>query len=204
MPDCQNYAGSPDSFPTSLSLLQRVRARDAVAWDEMVSIYRPLVDRWCRRAGLQEADVADLGQEVFKSVAHGIDKFRRDNPGQSFRKWLHAITRNKLNDHFRLREREMPAAGGSDALSRLLQIPDVSANDEEAGEETAIICRKALALIAPEFEDSSWKAFWRVAVDNQSPADVAQDLGMSANAIYVAKSRILARLRQVLEDFGDM
>jgi RNA polymerase sigma-70 factor (ECF subfamily) len=170
----------------------------------MVSIYCPLVYRWCRRAGLQQADAADLGQEVFKSVANAIGQFRRENPGQSFRKWLHAITRNKLIDHFRSRKRELPATGGSEALGWLLQVPDALPADDDAADETGLICRRALALIAPEFEDKSWKAFWQVVVDGRSPADIALELGMSANAIYVAKSRILARLRQVLEDFGDM
>ena len=113
----------PDSqgSETSSSLLNRVNARDAVAWERLVDLYTPAVYCWCRKAGLSSADAADIGQEVFKSVARSIARFRHDRPSDSFRGWLRTITRNKIRDFYR--NRPVQASGGSAAQDALLQIP---------------------------------------------------------------------------------
>src|SRR5262245_56120301 len=80
------------------SLLVRVRALDPQAWQHLMALFEPVVHGWCRAAGLQPADAADVQQEVFQAVALNIGKFRRDRPGDSFRGWLWGITRNKLLD----------------------------------------------------------------------------------------------------------
>src|SRR5262245_12114895 len=85
---------------TSLTLLERVRAADPEAWRRLVELYGPVVQRWCRRAGLQESDTADVMQEVFRSVAVRVSQFRREQARDSFRAWLWTITRNKVRDHF--------------------------------------------------------------------------------------------------------
>src|SRR5262245_36645258 len=90
-----------DSQATSLTLLQRVQARQPDAWERLVDLYAPLVLHWCRRGGLHGDDADDVFQEVFRSLAEHIADFRRDRPGDSFRGWLRTITRNKLLDHFR-------------------------------------------------------------------------------------------------------
>src|SRR5262249_2315434 len=88
-----------DASQTSLTVLARVRAHDETAWGRLVSLYGPLVYGWCLRAGLQAADAADVGQEVFAAVARNIPSFRRDRPGDSFRGWLYVITRSKISDN---------------------------------------------------------------------------------------------------------
>jgi RNA polymerase sigma-70 factor (ECF subfamily) len=177
---------------TSLGLLERVRAKDAAAWERLASLYAPLVEHWCRRAGLQAADAADVRQEVFVSVARKVADFRRDRAGDTFRGWLRRITQNKLRDHGRKR-RGAPATGG--ALPPEHSAPPEGA--EEAGaEEVGILYRRALELLRREFEERSWQAFWRVVIDGQKPRDVAADLRMTANAVYLAKGRVLARLRE--------
>jgi RNA polymerase sigma-70 factor, ECF subfamily len=194
-----NTGESPGS--TSLGLLERIKALDQVAWERMVSLYSPLVYRWCRQAGLQAADAADVGQEVFRSVARKIGDFRREREGDTFRGWLRTITRNKIRDSFRRKRTELAGAGGSEAQERLLQaqsaVWDESDNPCDEGERK-ILYRRAVELVHKEFAERTWQAFWRVAVDEHRPADVAAALGMSVNAVYLAKSRVLRRLREEL------
>jgi RNA polymerase sigma-70 factor (ECF subfamily) len=188
------------SGSVSSSLLQRVRAQDGVAWERLVSLYGPLVYRWCRQAGLQAADAADVGQEVFRAVTRKIADFRRDRPGATFRGWLRTITRNKVVDHVRQQRRRVSGRGGSDAQQQLLQLPSEESEAEDAAEAT-LVYYQALELLRGEFEERTWQAFWRVAVGDQAPADVAAELGLTANAVYLAKSRVLRRLR---EEFADL
>src|SRR5262245_9179854 len=93
--------GTPPSGATSRTLLERVRAGEATAWQQLVNLYSPLVLRCCRRWDLQDQDVADVFQEVFQAVALHIGSFRKEKPGDTFRGWLRTITRNKVYDHFR-------------------------------------------------------------------------------------------------------
>ncbi|MCH8241547.1 MAG: sigma-70 family RNA polymerase sigma factor [Planctomycetes bacterium] len=182
---------------TSLTLLQRLRQQDQEAWQRMVELYYPLVYRWCRQSGLQQHDVLDVVQEVFRSASTSLDKFRRERPGDTFRGWLRGITRHKLQDHWRHREQ---AAGGTDALRRLEQVPDRAEGEENEPREAAVVTQRALELIGDEFEERTWQAFWRVNIDGEQPAQVAGDLGMTANAVYKAKARVFRRLREELGD----
>lgn len=190
---------------TSLSLLARVRASDESAWDRLVHIYSPLVTRWCRKWALQADDVSDISQEVFAAVARGIEKFRRDRPGDSFRGWLWGITSNKVKDHYRRLNRNAQPAGGSTANAALLQLPEVLPHDEDEESLSApdSPLNRALELIRIEFEDRTWQAFWAVAVDGRVPADVAADFGMERMAVYKAKSRVMAKLRAELDGLVD-
>jgi RNA polymerase sigma-70 factor, ECF subfamily len=195
--------GAPDNpdegnSSTSLGLLERVRARAPGAWELVVSLYGPLIDRWTRQAGLQEADAADVRQEVFLAVDRAIGDFRRDRPGDTFRGWLRTITRNKLCDHWERVQGGVAGAGGSDALRQLQQIAadDAVADSVVEAEEVSLVARRALDLIRTDFEERTWRAFWRAVIDAQTAADVAAELGMSINAVYLAKGRVLARLRE--------
>jgi RNA polymerase sigma-70 factor (ECF subfamily) len=190
---------------TSLGLLERVRSRDTAAWDRLVRLYSPLLDRWCRQANLQDADVADIRQEVFLAVARGIEQFRRDSAGGTFRGWLRGITRNKICDLWRRTRGGQAGAGGSDAYQSLLQLPAEAIDDSQGPppEEADILYRRALDLIATDFEENSWNAFWRVIVEGQRPAHVAADLNMTINAVYLAKARVLARLREEFRELID-
>jgi RNA polymerase sigma-70 factor (ECF subfamily) len=146
-------------------------------------------------AGLQDADTADVGQEVFKAVAGSIDAFEKQDGRGSFRAWLRTVTRNKIRDLWRS-GKGRTGTGGSDAYERLLETPEAEKSDAVAFEESQILYRRALALIVTDFEERTWKAFWSVIIENRSPADVAADLQLSTNAVYLAKARVLARLRE--------
>jgi RNA polymerase sigma-70 factor (ECF subfamily) len=188
---------------TSSSLLGRVAAKEPEAWERMSRLYCPLVYRWARQQGLQDADAADVVQEVFRTVAMRINTLHRDQPGDSFRGWLSTVTRHKLGDHFRRAAGRANAAGGSDAQQQLQQHPDApadgSSNISGFDVETSMLHR-ALDIIRPEFEDRTWQAFWRLAVDCHAAADIAHDLGMTARAVRQAKYRALQRLRRELDD----
>src|ERR1043166_4729728 len=196
--------GSQGSLRSSLSLLARVKANDPAAWDRLVTLYAPVVLGWCRRWDLQEQDAADVFQEVFSAVATHIAGFHRDQPGDTFRGWLRTIAMNKVRDHFRRLGRDPQGAGGTDALTRLAQLPSPAPiAEEEPRDDSAAtngLFRRALELIRDQFEERTWQAFWRTAVEGRAAADVAADLRMTAGAVRVAKSRVLQRLREELGD----
>jgi RNA polymerase sigma-70 factor (ECF subfamily) len=194
------HGESSDSSSISSTLLQRVKARRPEAWTRLVDLYGPVVYRWCRQSGVAREDAADVVQEVFSSVAAHVGQFRRERPGDSFTAWLAAITRNKVRDQFRRRQGRPQARGGSDAQQQLLQIPELPELSEHSGQlpSGGSFSRRALDLIRAEFENRTWEAFWLTAIEGRRPADVADDLGMSVNAVYKSKSRVLRRLRREL------
>jgi RNA polymerase sigma-70 factor (ECF subfamily) len=151
-------------------------------------------------------EIADIFQEVFQAVAVHFHTFHRDRPGDTFRGWLRTITKNKVRDHFRMRQREPQAAGGTGAGVWWSQVPDSSGRlDEDCDDKETDkpLFRRALELIQGSFEETTWRAFWHVVVDGRSPQEVAAELAMSAGAVRVAKCRVLHRLRQELGDVQD-
>ena len=193
---------------TSLSLLERARSRDERAWEQLVDLYTPLVYAWCRRAGLQPADAKDVGQEVFRAVARKLADFRHDREGDTFRGWLRTITRNKLRD-LAAESRRSPAGfggtDGSNALDRLSAVDFES--DAELATERQLLYQRALEVIRTGFEERTWRMFWLTVVEDRPAEDVSRELGVTINAVYLAKSRVLRRLRNefadLIEDLPD-
>jgi RNA polymerase sigma-70 factor (ECF subfamily) len=185
------------------SLLERLRAGQAGAWKRLAGLYGATVYVWCRRAGVSEADAPDVSQEVFTAVARRIADFRRERPGDSFRAWLWTITRNKVRDHWRLLAEQVRAAGGTAAQEVMNQVAEPAGPESEAGAEPhpGDLYLRALELIRSEFEERTWKAFLMVTVEGRMPAEVAAELGTTPGAVYIAKCRVLKRLR---EEFGDL
>jgi RNA polymerase sigma-70 factor (ECF subfamily) len=189
---------------TSRSLLMQLQDGQAAAWERLTSLYAPLVYHWCRTMHLAEQDMPDIFQQVFQSVASHIDTFHRDRPGDTFRHWLRAITRNKVRDHFRRISRQVQAAGGTDAQIYFSQIPDPvdpeaadsEAHDEEG--ETRQLLRGALEQIRQKIHPQTWQAFWKVVVEGKTPEEVGEELAMRPGTVRVAKSRVLSRLRSEL------
>lgn len=188
---------------TSTSLLEGVRALDAQAWRRMVELYGPLVYRWCRRWHLGAEDSKDVVQEVFGAVASHVRDFHRDNERGGFRAWLFTITRNKIRDFFRRRGAEPCGQGGTDAFERLSRIAGPGTAEEVLSAERGdriLLVRRAVCLAQAEFEERTWEMFCRVAMLAQKPAEVAAGFGVSVTAVYQAKSRVLRRLRELLEE----
>ena len=203
MKDPRNVSSREDPDSTSSSLLERLKAQDPEGWRRLSRLYGPLVYRWCLRTGLQAADAEDVVQEVFRTVAQKIARFRREREGDTFRGWMWTITRNKIGDYLRRRKAGPMAAGGTDALGRMCQISAELSNESNqstSSDDVGELYRRAMNLIRAEFEEHSWQAFLRVAVEGHSVKDVAADLGITPNAVYIAKSRILRRLREELGD----
>ncbi|MFL5242116.1 MAG: RNA polymerase sigma factor [Gemmataceae bacterium] len=202
----ESEGGQPSSSGTSRSLLVRVQGDEPAAWERLVKLYAPLVLHWCRGSGLQDPDIADIFQEVFQAVVVHVGSFRKERKEDTFRGWLRRITQNKLRDHFRKSGREARGVGGSSAQERLAQlplpqhvVPDLAPEDER---ERRLFAR-ALDLIRRDFEERTWLAFWRTAVEGRPLKDVAAELGLSPGAARVAKSRVLHRLREELGDVAE-
>lgn len=195
----------PDSAHASIpsTLLDQVRSHQAEAWDRLVELYGPVIYGWCRGSGVESDEAGDVVQEVFTAVARNVGRFRRDGPSDSFRAWITTITRNKINDYFRRLRRRPDAWGGTDAQREFLDMPeptDPSLVTNSRGSDDPL-SRRALDLVRAEFEGRTWDAFWKVTVEDRLPKDVAEQLGMTLQAVYKAKSRVLRRLR---EEFGEL
>jgi RNA polymerase sigma factor (sigma-70 family) len=188
-----------DALLTRLSLLVRLEdSDDTAAWQQFVELYGRLVYGFARDRGLQDADAADLTQEVFLDIAPKAGQWRYDPRKGSFRNWLFGVTRHKLARFFERRGAQ--AVGGTDANHRLAEEP--SPEDLEAVWEKEFrqqLFRVAAEKIEADFAPNTWRAFWRTAVDGEDGATVAAELGMSVGAVYVAKSRVLARLSEQIE-----
>ncbi len=193
----------PETSPaTSLSLLERVRDCDHVAWERLVDVYAPLVYHWCRRAGIKADEAPDVLQEVFLAVATHLKSFRRDRPGDSFRGWLWTLTRHKICDQARHQKRQPVAFGGSTAHERFCRmtapLPAISDAAWDHSDE-AILAHRLMELIRPRVEERTWQAFWRLVADARSGPDVAAELGMSLQAVHQAKYRVLQLARQEID-----
>lgn len=185
---------------TQPSLLVRIRdAKDHEAWERFVDLYAPLVYGFLRKRGLQDADAADLMQDVLRSVSVAAKSFVYDPGRGSFRSWLFLIVQNRLADHWRrdrLRER---GSGDSDAVKRLEDLPDPAVNDLSHDWDTEYerqLFHYVANAIRPDVSEATWNAFWWTAVDGMAGRDVAEKLGMSVAAVYLAKSRVMARLKE--------
>ena len=191
-----------ESPQTQPSLLVRIAdARDSQAWAQFVDIYAPLVYGFARKQGLQDADAADLTQEVLRAVSRAVGRLRYDPRRGSFRGWLFTIVRNKLRT-FRARQaRQCQASGDSSAQARLEAEPDrretQAARWDQEYEERLFLW--AAEEVRGGFQDSTWRAFWQTAVEGQTPGQAAEALGISVGAVYIARSRVLARLKEQIQ-----
>jgi RNA polymerase sigma factor (sigma-70 family) len=191
---------------TRHSLVLRLRnPDDEAAWAEFLAIYEPLVYGLARRKGLQDADARDLCQEVFRAVAGAIERWDPDPAKGKFRAWLFRIARNLLVNFF-ADQRRHPQGTGRTSVQDLLEARatnDAHGEAEFAAEFKRQAFRWAADQVKHEFADSTWQAFWKTGVDNRPVASVAQELGLSAGAVYIARSRVLARLRQRVEQLSE-
>jgi|SRR5579884_2037159 len=191
---------------TSLSLLERLRLEpDTHSWQRFVELYQPLIRGWLRRYEVSPQDAEDLSQEVMAVVVQELPHFQHNQQIGAFRHWLRTVTVNRLRILWRTRQGRDVATGDSKFAQMLEQLADPTSSlsrlwDQQHDQHVA---RRLMALVEPQFEPKTWQAFRRVVVDGVRAATVAEELGMSVNAVLLAKSRVLARLRQEMRGLTD-
>jgi RNA polymerase sigma-70 factor (ECF subfamily) len=184
---------------TSLSLLEKLREPDgADAWERLVAIYTSVLHGWFHAAGLQAADRDDLCQRVLEVLLRRLPEFRHNGQAGSFRAWLRRVAANMLRELRRKRP-------GSASESVMEQIADPHSNlsclwDRQHDQH---VLHSLMALVEPEFPQATWQAFRRTAIDGATAREVAAELGKTVNAVLIAKSRVLTRLRQEASDLLD-
>ena len=184
---------------TSASLLDSLRAApEEEAWRQLVEIYSPLIRNWLKRHGADLTDMDDVVQEVLVVVVRKIPEFRREPRAGAFRSWLRTITANCLHGHWKRQNRQPAAIGGSDfgQIINQLQDPHSGLSQQWEREHDQHVLTYLLQEIRGEVSESTWRAFQRFALDGLSADQTASELGMTPNAVFIAKSRVLSLLRQ--------
>jgi RNA polymerase sigma factor (sigma-70 family) len=190
--------------PTRPSLLLRLRdVEDADAWREFVRLYTPMVFGHCTRHGLQEADAADVAQEVMRVAMQAMPEFEYDAQRGKFRGWLLQTTRHRLYKFF-ARERRAPQPASETTIERFFdQEPGTDERARWEEEYRQRLFDWAAEKARPEFQPATWQAFWLTAVKLVSVKEVAGQVGISVGAVYIARSRVVARLRELIETTTD-
>lgn len=189
---------------TRNSLILRLRdQRDIEAWEQFVAIYDPLVYRLARAKGMQDADAEELVQEVMASVARAVERWEPDSQRGRFRDWLFCIARNLMIDFLR-RSKHRPIASGDSRNTEMLNTivdplsEECSSFDLEYRRE---LFHWAAEKVREQVRASTWQAFWMTSVEQQSITEVANKLAISVGAVHIARSRVLGRLRQMVQEF---
>jgi RNA polymerase sigma-70 factor (ECF subfamily) len=187
-------------FETSHTLLDDLCTEsDAAAWQRLVELYSPLLRSWIDRYEVQPADADDLIQDVLVVVMRELPGFRHNRQPGAFRNWLKRIVINRLRNFWRARGRGGAATGGSDVMFQLAELEDERSQLSHIWqqEHDHHLASKLLEMIEPRFTPSTRQAFRRLVLDGQDADDVAAELGLSLNAVFTAKSRVLRELRAV-------
>ena len=191
---------------TSLSLLDRLQGRpDAAAWQRLVELYTPLLRGWLGRYALQPSDVDDLVQEVLAVVVRELPNFRHNRRPGAFRSWLRGVLLHRLRAFWQARQAR-PCATGDSAFARALdELADPQSGPSRLWdrEHDRHVLRRLLELLEPEFEPATWRAFRLLVLEGRPTAAVAAELGLSPNAVRIAKSRVLRRFRQEVDGLID-
>jgi len=193
-------------FPeTRESLIARVRdPRDGVAWEQFAAIYLPMVRAYCVRRGLQEADAVDVTQDVMAAVSRAVRNFEYDPGRGGFRNWLFTVTRNQLGAFFEQHARRKDQGSGRTSIQQMLrQQPDDAETQEWDREYRQHLFEWAAKQARAEFEGATWKSFVLVAVEGRPAGEAAEVLDLSPNAVYIAKSRVLSRLRELVRSVAE-
>lgn len=189
---------------TRHSLIQRLQdGGDNAAWEEFASIYRPIIVRIALRKQLQLDDAEDLAQQVLMLVLKNISKWKKDPTRARFRTWLQTVVRNAMINALSRRPKDQ-ASGGTTSLEQLHQSPDKADSlwfDLEWERQTL---RWVAQQVRSEFESSTWTAFWDTAIEEWSAQEVAERIGKSVGAVYIARSRVMQRIKQRIAELdGD-
>src|SRR5689334_11645317 len=189
-----------DIPPTRASLLLRLRdPRDGEAWGQFVDLYAPLVYGYLRKQGLQDADADDLCQDILAAVAGAVGRLEYDPAKGAFRNWLFTVVRRKLWAWRAVQEKRAQGTGDSAFQEQLEQVPAPAREEAEwEAEWEDRLFAWACGEVRREVTDPTWEAFWQTAIDGRPGKEVAAGLGLSLTAVYSARSRVLARLKELI------
>lgn len=210
---------------TSATLLDRIRSseRDELAWARVWKLYSGVVYDWSRGRGLQDADAANIVQDVMRNVARSVHKFEPQGQSGAFRAWLWTITVNEINRQHGKNKKLPRGMGGTDANAIIHTVADPHAVDPlsdslvmegldsrceippepDPGSTNVKLMRQALKMIRPDFGDKVWQAFERSAIGGEAAADIGRDLGMKDGAVRQAKYRVIAKLKKFFDGIED-
>jgi RNA polymerase sigma-70 factor (ECF subfamily) len=190
---------------TRKSLLLRAQTGEENAWKDLTDLYRPLIIGWLRRQGVAPRDLDDLSQEILLSVVKYLPGFEHSGCPGAFRSWLRTIVCSRTVDYWRGIDAGKQASSTSDAATALEQIEDPNSDLNRRWDEDhdRYVLGCLLDLVAEEFEPTTLNAFRRVTLDGVSGAEAAEELGLTVPAVYMAKSRVLKRIRQEAEGLID-
>ncbi|MFI5456962.1 MAG: RNA polymerase sigma factor [Isosphaerales bacterium] len=184
---------------TSKSLLAKARdCSDQAAWRRLTELYEPLIERWVRPHVAQRADAEDLVQEVMTTLVRELPGFDHNQRTGAFRAWLRTITIHRLRAYWEKRDAGPAVAGGPDLREALAQLADPTSELSQSWDEEhdRHVTKRLLASIRLEFQPATWRAFELQVQDGQPASEVARELSLSVNAVLIAKSRVLKRLRE--------
>jgi RNA polymerase sigma-70 factor (ECF subfamily) len=184
---------------TSLSLLDRVcRERDGQSWQLLASIYVPLLHAWLCRYGLQPSDADDLVQDVLLVMSRELPGFQHNGRPGAFRAWLRGILIHRVQHFWRSRQ-QRPLTGDDSAIERALeQLADPASelSREWDREHDRHLIHQLVDRISGRFAQSTLQAFRRTVLEGLPPDNVARELGLTPNAVIIAKCRVLKELRR--------
>ena len=182
-------------------MLNRLKqTADPSEWDRLYELYAPLLNTWLRKYDVQPNDADDLIQQVLMAVSKDLKSFDHNGRPGAFRSWLRTILVYRLRNFWRARRRQ-PSPGGRDVERQLRQLEDPGSELSRIWNQDhdRFVARQLMRLVEPSFAPSTWLAFYRVAIEGNRPDQVATELGISVNTVFIAKSRVLSRLRQEAE-----
>ena len=186
----------PSTHPSLLRRLRDMRDRDA--WALFVEAYAPAVYDYLRERGLQDADAADLTQEVLRGVVTAIDRFDYDPAKGSFRGWLFTLAKRRAVDHNR--RRVAVPTDGDDPILRDLPASEEADESRWDDQLRRRILAVAMRRARVDCSTTTWRAFKETALESRSGKDVAAELGLSVAAVYLARSRVVARLKVIIHE----
>jgi RNA polymerase sigma-70 factor (ECF subfamily) len=197
----------PSPPDTRASLILRLPdAADAAAWDELIAIYGPLVFRMAMRQGLQAADADDLVQNVFAAIARSVAEWLERPDRGKFRAWLLRIARNAAVNFLTRRRQGSIGAGGDEVAQLLAEVPapESQLSSEFDLEYRREVFRWAAEQVRDTVADTTWQAFWLTQMENLPIAQAAERLGISVGNVYIGRSRVMTRLKELVKQFEEI
>jgi RNA polymerase sigma-70 factor (ECF subfamily) len=190
-----------DQPETRASLIVKLQGqRNERAWAEFVAAYEPFLHRLIQRQGVPERHVADATQQVLAAIAHSVSQWQDDGSPASFRRWAGRVARNVVIKFMTRERRQIGGQGGSDMIEQLNQVPDEALGNEENRRYEHELIVWAAEQVQDEFRPTSWRAFWATLVEGRSVADVARELKLTPGGVYMARSRIMAKIQFKIRD----